>query len=149
MVPLANPLASANSRMENPAYPAMAINRSAAFKMAATDEAESPLAWAGVVGSATKGAERVVWVGSGMVCCPGQLLDYPGQLLDRSVGREVCKRFCSRSPPSAPRPPILGEVVDSPPQSWGARGAGGERLHGFLSNLNVATHYTEFMVILL
>ena len=26
--------------------------------------------------------------------------------------------------PSAPRPPILGEVVDSSPQSWGARGAG-------------------------
>ena len=26
--------------------------------------------------------------------------------------------------PSAPRPPILGEVVDSSPQGWGAEGFG-------------------------
>ena len=52
----------------------------------------------------------------GLTGCEPQIL--------HSFSKVIGLGFCKRSRPSAPRPPILGEVVDSSPQSWGVRGAG-------------------------
>jgi len=72
------------------------------------DESQIPAGWSGAAAQLyTRGAIG----GEGQVWRRKQAVD--GAFADSN---------CSL--PSAPRPPILGEIVDGSPQGWGARGAG-------------------------